>query len=119
MGRYADVLREIETVPAERRTPEMMALKAYALAGSGREDEARALCRDIRRDFDAGRWANNSHLLVAVHAILGDFDTAYAGMEQALERRSSYIPFMSEPLFDPLRGDPRFLTLKARLGLPV
>jgi adenylate cyclase len=119
MGRYADVLREIETVPAERRTPEMMVLTAYALAGSGREDEARGLCRDIRRDFDAGRCANNSHLLVAVHAILGDFDTAYAGMEQALERRSSYIPFMSEPLFDPLRSDPRFLTLKARLGLPV
>ena len=119
MGRYAEVLQEVETVHAERRTPQMLALAAYALAGLGRGDGARALCGDIVRGFDAGRFRNVPHLLVAVHAILGDFDTAYAGMEKAIERRSSYIPFVSEPLFAPLRSDPRFGKLMAQLGLPV
>jgi hypothetical protein len=97
----------------------MMALAAYALAGLGRGDEARTVCRDIGRDFDAGRVPSIPQLLAAVHAILGDFDTAYVSMEQAFERRSSYIPFVSEPLFAPLRSDPRFGKLMARLGLPV
>jgi TolB-like protein len=119
MGRFADVLHEVETVPAERCRPPMMALAAYALAGLGRGDEARALARDIRRGFEAGQFPSIPLLLAAVHASLGDFDTAYAGVEQALERRSSHIPFVSEPLFAPLRGDPRFPTLLARLGLPV
>lgn len=119
MGRYADVLHEIETVPAERRTPDLMALAAYALAGLGRGDEARTLCRDIVLDFDAGRAPNIPQLLAAVHGILGDFDTAYVTLEQAFERRSSYIPFVSEPLYAPLRSDARFGKLMARLGLPV
>jgi adenylate cyclase len=119
MGRYADVLHEVETVPAERRTPYLMALVAYALAGLGRGDEARTLCRDIGRDFDAGRAPSVPQLLAAVHAILGDFDTAYVTLEQAFESRSSYIPFVSEPLYAPLRSDARFGKLMARLGLPV
>jgi adenylate cyclase len=119
MGRYADVLHLVDTLPAERRTAQMMALAAYALAASGRRDEARALSCDIVRGFEEGRFRNVPHLLVAVNAILGDFDRAFAGMEQAYERRSSYIPFMSEPLFVPLRRDPRFSKLLARLGLRV
>ncbi len=119
MGRYADVLHEVETVPAERRTPNLMAPAAYALAGLGRADEARTLCRDIGGDFDAGRAPYIPQLLAAVHGILGDFDTAYVTLEQAFERRSSYIPFVSEPLYAPLRSDPRFGKLMARLGLPV
>jgi serine/threonine-protein kinase len=108
MGRYADVLLQVETVPAESRTPYLMGFAAYALAGLGREDEARTLCRDIKRDFEAGRAPNSPLLLAAVHGILGDADTAYAILEEAFERRSSLIPFVSEPLFDPLRSDPRF-----------
>jgi hypothetical protein len=119
MGRYADVLLQVEAVPAERRTPYLIVLAAHALAGLGRGDEARALCRDIRRNDDGGRVPNTSPLLAAVHGVLGDPDTAYAILEQAFESRSSNIPFLSEPLLAPLRSDPRFGKLMARLGLPV
>lgn len=55
-----------------------------------------------------------------VHAGLGDRDAAFAALEDAFNDRSPMLNSVnSEPLFDPLRDDPRLADLLRRLNLPV
>jgi eukaryotic-like serine/threonine-protein kinase len=50
--------------------------------------------------------------------VLGRSDEALAQLEAAYEARSEYLMYMSvEPIFDPLREDPRFTQLLRRIGL--
>ncbi len=51
---------------------------------------------------------------------LGDKDRAFTWLEKAYEQRDNPIMVFlkAEPLFDPLRSDPRFQNLLRRIGLP-
>jgi hypothetical protein len=118
MGRYGDVLHVVETVPAEQRGLNLMVITAHAVAGLGRGDEARTKCRDVAQGFERAQISNNPNL-ATVHAMLGDAESAYIILERAFENRSSYMPFIRDPLNDALRRDPRVCKLVARLDLPV
>ncbi len=53
-----------------------------------------------------------------LHAQLGEEDQAFEWLEKAYEERQGWLIFLkSEPLFDPLRDDPRFTDLLRRMNL--
>ena len=53
-----------------------------------------------------------------IHAELGEYDAAFARMDEALEARHGELVFMAlSPWFDALRPDPRFDDLLRRIGL--
>ena len=58
--------------------------------------------------------------MALVYLGLGDKDRTFALLEQAYEQRfPSILPeALQDPLFDPVRADPRFQELLGRLGLP-
>jgi TolB-like protein/DNA-binding winged helix-turn-helix (wHTH) protein len=101
------------------------------------------MAANIQRTFEASgyhaairQWAREMEHLQATHqaflpanlaeayAILGNKDRAFYWLEQAYQHRemTSFdegIFYMgAEPLFDPLRYDPRFKDLLRRIGLP-
>jgi serine/threonine protein kinase/tetratricopeptide (TPR) repeat protein len=50
---------------------------------------------------------------------LGDKDHAFTWLEKDYEQRDNTMVFLkAEPIFDPLRSDPRFADLLRRIGLP-
>ncbi|HJS98739.1 MAG TPA: winged helix-turn-helix domain-containing protein [Terriglobales bacterium] len=50
----------------------------------------------------------------------GDADKAMPWLEEAVKTRSFGITYLGvDPTFDPLRSDPRFVSLLKRMGLPV
>ena len=49
---------------------------------------------------------------------LGEIDAAFEVLERAEEECQANLYFTGLPVFDPLRGDPRFTALLQRLGLP-
>ena len=53
-----------------------------------------------------------------IYTGLNRMDDAFHWLDKAVEERCEYLVYLgSDPLADPLRGDPRFAELLSRLGL--
>lgn len=87
----------------------------YAHALAGRRDEA----LEVAAELESGDRTWDTWGLAQIHTALGDRDAALDWLEAAYERRHGYLPWMrvSVPLA-PLRGEPRFRDIAARLELP-
>jgi serine/threonine-protein kinase len=84
----------------------------YALARAGRKAEAANLAREIESEDGAGVQ------LAHIYAALGDKPRALDALEHAYAQRVVDLNFMAvDPMLSTLRTEPRFLTLKGRLGL--
>jgi serine/threonine-protein kinase len=93
--------------------------RALLLAGAGRRDEALAICREIQQEMKH-RQALYAHTFLATALfLLGERDAAFEVLEWGVGTRSAYMPFLGEPVCDPLREDPRYGRLLERLGLPA
>jgi len=89
----------------------------HAYARAGRVPEARKVLDEIK-DRSKQRYVSWRDMAV-IYAGLGEKDQAFACLQKAYELRDSGIVFMKvDPLFDPLRSDPRFRDLLRRIGLP-
>jgi TolB-like protein/class 3 adenylate cyclase/Flp pilus assembly protein TadD len=98
------------------RQPVVTALLAHALAVSGRKAEARARLRELEA-LSRQRYVPPEYAAL-VHLGLGEKDAALADLERAYEARSGGLVYLRvEPLFDALRGEPRFTALERRVGL--
>ena len=58
--------------------------------------------------------------MVFTYSSLGNKDRAFAWLNKAVEQRSWVIIYLkADPVWDPLRSDPRFGALLRRVGLPL
>jgi eukaryotic-like serine/threonine-protein kinase len=111
---YKEALAEFEKSPAGA-----VGL-GYAYAVTGRRTEAQKALDQFnelskKRYLPARDWA-------IVYAGLGEKDKAFEWLEKAYAERSLGGPFLTlgikvEPLYDPLRSDPRFADLLRRMNL--
>ncbi|MGD2123565.1 MAG: tetratricopeptide repeat protein, partial [Gemmatimonadota bacterium] len=87
---------------------------AWALGQSGRLHEARTVLSDlkVRREEEYVR----ASLLAIVCVGSGELDEAMDWLERAYEERDMWMPtFQVDPLFDPLKADPRFVALMEKV----
>ena len=97
--------------------PDLIALHGYALARAGRKSEALAALGDLHRH--PGARGPSPFLLAVVYVGLEDEDRAFEWLHKAVLSRAWELPMLKEdPVFDPLRSDPRFPGLLDQLGLP-
>jgi serine/threonine-protein kinase len=91
-------------------------IEAMALAGSGQRDQARAMAAAISQRSSQEYISPVS--IAYVHTALGDFDAAFAHLDRAVHDRDPNILGMkSNPIFDPIRDDPRYHALLAKMQL--
>ncbi len=97
-------------------SPSFDAFRAYGLAAAGREEEARRVLEELSSE---GRPSYvRAEFLAAAHGMLGDRDEAFRQLDRALEARSAGLIYLHlDPLYDPLRDDPRFGALVEKIGL--
>jgi serine/threonine-protein kinase len=85
-------------------------------ARCGQADRAREILRHLER-WRETRYVS-AEALAAIHANLGDPDAAFRELDRAIQERSFSIPLLTiEPMFAPLRADPRWQPLLRRVGL--
>jgi len=94
--------------------PWIRALEAGCDADMGRGDEARAILAALE-DRRGSDYVDAFHL-AAARAALQEFDLAFAELDRACSDNSAWLYAIDvDPKMDPLRADPRFAQIRARV----
>ncbi|MDQ3258697.1 MAG: tetratricopeptide repeat protein, partial [Acidobacteriota bacterium] len=117
-GMYPEAVAEArkarELAPVQTTS---IAFGSYALAKSGKRDEARALLNELLK-LSTERFVPPYHIALAYNG-LGEADEAIAWLRRGVEQRDPKMTFLKvEPKWNNLRSDPRFADLVRRVGLP-
>ncbi len=114
-GEFAAAAAAIKTaIPLSGDSPDESAELARAYALSGRPRQARELLGKLQR-LSQQRYVAPTTFAV-IFAALGETDRAFEWLERAWAARDFLLVLAGvEPMFDPLRGDPRFDALLARM----
>ena len=92
------------------------AMIVRALAALGRREEAEEIL--ARLEAESRTHYVRAEYLAMGYAALGDTDRAFAALERAYAARSGGLIYLHiDPGYAPLKGDPRFQDLVARIGL--
>jgi tetratricopeptide (TPR) repeat protein len=92
------------------------ALIVRALAPLGRREEADEILS--RLEAESRQHYVRSEVLAMGYAAVGEFDRAFNLLERAVQARSAGLIYLHlDPGYEPLRKDPRFAELVARIGL--
>jgi tetratricopeptide (TPR) repeat protein len=117
-GMYREGLPTLKKYSALSRGRAMsLALLGYAHARLGERSEALRILEQL--EAASKERYTPAVSFAAVYAGLGEKDQAFAWLEKAYGERTSRLGYLKvEPLWDPLRSDPRFADLVRRIGLP-
>ena len=90
------------------------AIAGAALAGLGREEQARAILQQLRWGYRQGN--KGAYAAARVFAALGEPASAVRWLRHAVRAREGQVAYISiEPAFDSLRSDPGFQQLLSEL----
>jgi serine/threonine-protein kinase len=115
MGRFDDAIRET-TAATIRGDAGSLSMLGYAYAVSGNRAEAERILARLKEHPGA---KNVPYRRAAIHLALGQKERALELLETDYAQRSNWMNRLKvDPIFDPLRGDPRFKALLAKLKFP-
>jgi TolB-like protein/DNA-binding winged helix-turn-helix (wHTH) protein/Tfp pilus assembly protein PilF len=115
-GLFADALADIEKWRGSDETLWSLMMQAYVYGRSGQKVQARQALEKLEQ-LNRHRPMDPGPILLA-QVGLGNKEAAFAWLEEAYAERSTAIPSLKvNPIYDPLRDDPRFLGLMRRIGL--
>jgi TolB-like protein/Tfp pilus assembly protein PilF len=87
----------------------------YVCGKAGDEKKARALLSEL--EASARERFVPAYYSALIHLGLGEHDRALEHLARAFDQRAGFLAYLHvEPMFDPLRKDPRFRQLERRLG---
>jgi Flp pilus assembly protein TadD len=116
---YLQLGRPAEALAAFRRAavlsgPRDSAQLAYALAVTGDRPQAERILRELLAS-QRRRYLPPVGIALA-YVGLGDRDAAFAWLERGVREHAAFMDSIyTMPVFDPLRGDPRWTSLMRRL----
>jgi serine/threonine-protein kinase len=105
----------LERASPEAATPERTGLLAYAYARAGRTREARRLLAELHQAAQKDEVADT--VVATVHLGLGEKEQALDWLERGYQAHDWHLTLLkAEPVFDPLRDEPRFKDLLRRMN---
>ena len=114
---FPEAIAEYQKARALDDDPRALAMLGHAYAISSKRDEAlKAL--DQLKELAKRRYVSPINF-VFIYIGLGEKDEAFQWLETCYQERDPQMTRLKvNPLFDPLRSDPRFTELMRRVGLP-
>lgn len=112
---YDEALAELEKSGAGSEADAWtLAIQSHIFGRMGRTRQARRTLAELLSRNPPGYY------VALAYVGLGDRDNAFLWLDKTLQERSGpFNEVNAEPLFDPLRSDPRFAALVRRMGLPA
>jgi tetratricopeptide (TPR) repeat protein len=118
-GQASDAVRELEAARSSAPgLPLVLGSLGYAYAVSGNRERAASLADTLQQGLGRPGVAS---ALAKLRLGLGEHVAALGLLERALVERDPFLSAepLSSPIFDPIRGDPRFARVIAAAGLDV
>ncbi len=117
-GSYEPAILALQkSIPLSGDSPDEPAALGLAYALSGKRTEARKILEELKQQ--AKRRYISPGTIADLYGVLGDKDQAFALLDKAYDERDNMMVLLKvEPMFDPLRSDPRFTDLLRRVGFP-
>jgi len=116
LGRYDEAVKVIDRWEAAGEGPWMWSWKAAVYARAGHPDEARRALAKLEQG--SGLAANRDAALLTAYSGTGQKERALKLLQQLYaEHSNAVVKIKVDPMFDPLRSDPRFKDMLRRLGL--
>ena len=112
-----------DSIAAQRKAVElsggaagMLGWLGLTLAGNGEIDEARDVLQRLNAMAEQGYVPSTS--LAWIHLGLGELDAAFQWLDRAVDECDQFMmPIKSYAFLDPIRSDPRFLSLLRKMNL--
>ena len=116
-GMFKEAIEQSEeAVKLSKESTVSLATLGQAYASAGQRTEARKILDRLlersKKQYVPSYW------IALVQMSMGNKDEAFVRLEQAYHERSSWLVWAKvEPRFDPLRSDPRFISILTRMRL--
>ncbi len=120
-GEYSKAIPHFEASIRNRgRDPLALAQMAYAYGRLGRRDKVREIVAQLnsRSNQRRNRDSASAYQMQFVYLGLGEYDKVLEIQEDRFQRHTLHAGINSDPLFDPIRTDPRLHDLLRRMGVP-
>jgi TolB-like protein/Tfp pilus assembly protein PilF len=118
---YPQAIETFQNARAEVRkqmgseNPALLMAYGHTQAVAGNAAEARATLQQLRQ-LSATRFVPNLYP-AAIHVGLGETDEAFRLLDLAFQERIDRLVYLNvDPMADPIRSDPRFAQLMAKVG---
>jgi serine/threonine-protein kinase len=117
-GMYQEAIAEYQkAIPLSGDSPDEPASLAYTYALLGRRQEALRIIDDLKER--SKRSYISPSTMAFIYIGLAEKNQAFELLDKAYNERDILLVLLKvEPMFDPLRSDPRFQDLLRRVGLP-
>jgi DNA-binding winged helix-turn-helix (wHTH) protein/TolB-like protein len=117
-GSYEPAILALQkSIPLSEGSPDESASLAHAYALAGKRTEARKILEELKQQAKLKFISPGT--IADLYGALGERDQAFALLDKAVEERDNMVVLLKvEPMFDPLRSDPRFTDLLRRVGFP-
>jgi TolB-like protein/DNA-binding winged helix-turn-helix (wHTH) protein/Tfp pilus assembly protein PilF len=117
-GMYEESITEYQkAINASERTSTILGLLGHVYAVSGKRNEVGKILNEMK-EMSKQKYVS-PYDLATLYVGLGEKDKALEQLNYAYEEQSGWMIYLKvEPLFDPLRSDPRFKNLLKRMNLP-
>lgn len=118
-GMYREAIAELNKANELGEDSAAWAGLGYAYARSGQKDEAIKILNRLQERASSGEHVPPLGI-VGIYIGLGDKDQAFVWLDRAFDQRSDRLrQIKTNPIYDPLRSDPRFTDLLRRMKLPT
>jgi TolB-like protein/Tfp pilus assembly protein PilF len=115
-GLFNETLAELEKAKRERKSdPILIYGTGMVYAAQGKRAEALQVIKEL--EAMSGASLDQAHWIAKIYAALNEKEMAFSWLERGLAAGAIGSFFKDEPVWDPIRSDPRFADLLRRMGL--
>jgi TolB-like protein/Flp pilus assembly protein TadD len=116
-GAINEAFAEIEKAKAVRKNdPLFIYSTGMAYAASGKKAEALQSIKEL--EGIAGANLSTAHWIAKIYATLNNKEMAFSWLERGLATGALGVFYTDEPVWDPIRDDPRFAVLVGKMVVP-
>ena len=116
-GSFDEALAELERAKQERKDDSILIYDTgMVYAAQGRRADALKIIKELEEM--SGPNLDQALYIAKVYATLNDKQMAFSWLDRGLTAGAIGSFYKDEPVWDPIRNDPRFVDLLGRMGIP-